>query len=350
MRLPIFFILFIVQLASAQYLFDGYIDNNRWQNDIYLSVIDDYRTVDLIDDEQIISRVTSDSSGYFVFKGDNFEDVNKIYKLHVDNCSSEDKLSSHFDGICSDSKNILFIAKAGDTISFPLTFDDQIFCEVISTNPKTSVFMKIDSLRDQMKFEYSEYRSMANRKLNNEKWFAKLHDYGKSLKEPLAELYIYSFLSDRTGPLHQFYLEDISENKYYDDLLERLNNQYPNSLYTKQFESELMADKMMYSTSSGTKSFNWFLLLMPLLLISIILNIFLLFRSRKEKEIARSSLRSNLTKQEDIILNLILEDCTNKEIADKLFVSISTVKTHVYNIFKKLNVQSRDEAKNLFIR
>ncbi|HEY5689467.1 MAG TPA: helix-turn-helix transcriptional regulator, partial [Yeosuana sp.] len=39
----------------------------------------------------------------------------------------------------------------------------------------------------------------------------------------------------------------------------------------------------------------------------------------------------NLTKQEQNILALILENKSNKEIAEILFVSVSTIKTHINN-------------------
>ena len=58
----------------------------------------------------------------------------------------------------------------------------------------------------------------------------------------------------------------------------------------------------------------------------------------------------NLTKQEQNSLGLILENKSNKEIPDTLFVSVSTIKTHINNIFKKLNVQSREEIKALKYR
>ena len=58
--------------------------------------------------------------------------------------------------------------------------------------------------------------------------------------------------------------------------------------------------------------------------------------------------KEQLTKQEQNVLDLLLGDNTNKDIAEALFVSVSTVKTHVNNVYKKLNVNSRDELKSLF--
>jgi len=55
------------------------------------------------------------------------------------------------------------------------------------------------------------------------------------------------------------------------------------------------------------------------------------------------NLKTGLTAREKEILNLILEGKSNKEIASALFISPSTVKTHIHNIFKKMSVSSRDE-------
>jgi LuxR family maltose regulon positive regulatory protein len=44
------------------------------------------------------------------------------------------------------------------------------------------------------------------------------------------------------------------------------------------------------------------------------------------------------------VLHLIAEGCTNQEIADRLVVALSTVKTHINNLYGKLGVQSRTQA------
>lgn len=52
----------------------------------------------------------------------------------------------------------------------------------------------------------------------------------------------------------------------------------------------------------------------------------------------------NLTSREIEVLELIAEGMINKEIAKKLYISEKTVKNHVSNIFKKLNVADRTQA------
>ena len=60
--------------------------------------------------------------------------------------------------------------------------------------------------------------------------------------------------------------------------------------------------------------------------------------------IDQETLKKDLTPREIEILKLISKGYSNKEIAQKLFLSEKTVKNHVYNIFKKLDVKDRTQA------
>ncbi|WP_218080680.1 response regulator [Anthocerotibacter panamensis] len=51
-----------------------------------------------------------------------------------------------------------------------------------------------------------------------------------------------------------------------------------------------------------------------------------------------------LTKREMEVLELIVQGCSNQEIAEKLYVTVGTVKTHVRNILSKLCVDDRAQA------
>ena len=61
----------------------------------------------------------------------------------------------------------------------------------------------------------------------------------------------------------------------------------------------------------------------------------------------------NLSKRELEVLQLMAEGLSNHEIAERLYVSLSTIKTHSRNLFDKLGVARRtqaiDRAKKLFI-
>ena len=51
-----------------------------------------------------------------------------------------------------------------------------------------------------------------------------------------------------------------------------------------------------------------------------------------------------LSKRELEVLSLMAQGLSNEEIASKIFVSISTVKTHNQNLFEKLDVKRRTQA------
>ena len=53
-----------------------------------------------------------------------------------------------------------------------------------------------------------------------------------------------------------------------------------------------------------------------------------------------------LTRREQELLDLLAQGYRYKEIADKLSLSIDTIRTHIRNIYRKLEVQSRAEALN----
>jgi DNA-binding NarL/FixJ family response regulator len=57
-----------------------------------------------------------------------------------------------------------------------------------------------------------------------------------------------------------------------------------------------------------------------------------------------------LSPREMEVMELISHSMTNEEIADKLFLSPKTVKTHIRNIFAKAEIRNRVEAALLYAR
>jgi DNA-binding CsgD family transcriptional regulator len=59
--------------------------------------------------------------------------------------------------------------------------------------------------------------------------------------------------------------------------------------------------------------------------------------------------KHKISKREQEIADLILEGKSNKEIQNALFISLHTVKNHIYNLYQKLGVKSRGQLVHLIL-
>lgn len=67
--------------------------------------------------------------------------------------------------------------------------------------------------------------------------------------------------------------------------------------------------------------------------------------NRTDFAINQDELRKlNLSKRELEVLQLMAEGLSNQEIAERLFVSLNTIKTHTAQIFEKMEVKRRTQA------
>lgn len=74
--------------------------------------------------------------------------------------------------------------------------------------------------------------------------------------------------------------------------------------------------------------------------ISPVISQYLIKREKKRKDlISQTPSINDLTKTERLILRLIAEEKTTKQIADELYISYKTVENHRNNISRKLNLQ-----------
>ena len=64
----------------------------------------------------------------------------------------------------------------------------------------------------------------------------------------------------------------------------------------------------------------------------------------EQEAVEREKQKLGLSSREMEVLQLMAEGLSNQEIADRLFVSLPTVKTHSSNLFEKLDVKRRTQA------
>lgn len=93
----------------------------------------------------------------------------------------------------------------------------------------------------------------------------------------------------------------------------------------------------------------WFKLLGLILVVALFyswhrwrMNAFRL-KLKTEEEMAVFFKKYNISNREKEVMNLILKGKSNKQIEDELYISSKTVTSHIYNIYKKLEVKNRVE-------
>lgn len=136
--------------------------------------------------------------------------------------------------------------------------------------------------------------------------------------------------------------KDISLNsEYYIRLLDELKSSEINNLEYFFLEKELITYNLINVKKKQTISIvvNFIFGIVILILIYTIYSI----KSKK-----RLTIIEELSNQEMKIKKHIIEGKSNKEIAEELFISLNTVKTHITNIYNKLNISTRKELISKF--
>jgi len=166
---------------------------------------------------------------------------------------------------------------------------------------------------------------------NEKKYLEEVHSFTKDSLQILAVKLI------SIKQLHKKKLldKDIAEHTdFYVALLNDLKESDINPteyLFLENKLSKILIAELetKYSHSS------WLNTLLAISLVSVFA--FMLYSKRKKNAPIA------LSKQETTVKNLIVSGKSNKEIAEELFISLSTVKTHITNIYHKLHISNRDE-------
>ncbi|MEZ4920123.1 MAG: LuxR C-terminal-related transcriptional regulator [Saprospiraceae bacterium] len=124
-------------------------------------------------------------------------------------------------------------------------------------------------------------------------------------------------------------------------VLQKLYNSHP--FYTNRLKKELAAVEVQLKGDQLTavkQKLQWMYGLS--IFLSLLAALFFVLWIRAKRN-STTEIASDLTTQEQKIEELIVKGLSNKEIGDELFISLSTVKTHINTLYKKRGVRSRQE-------
>lgn len=184
--------------------------------------------------------------------------------------------------------------------------------------------------------KFKAYRLKTAHIKNKKKYLNQIHIFTKDSLQILAV----KLVSIKELEAKKLLDLDIDQNKeFYVSLLAELKQSdiNPNEyLFLENKLSKLLINEVetKYAYSK------WLNIIFGIALVGLL--IFPLNTKRKKVTVA------SLSKQETTVKNLILKGKSNKEIAEELFISLSTVKTHITNIYHKLNISNRNDLISKF--
>ena len=273
---------------------------------------------DMSAENEVLAVVPLGPDGYFSFDDSLFTPREEIYNLEIGSLnpsSAEDpgmslNISRSF--ILSNRDSLFFYEGAEGLVNY-------------TTNSKAD--------REWQKLKAREQSIEAVEKNEVDQYTRETREYMRdSLQILLVKLLSIQNLDDR-----DLLDRDIKDNPdYYLDLLQKLRQSDldPSSYANYEIRIQAVNQDIIQRKYYVSSAFN----VVGLLLI-MLLGLWLI---RNKKRAPQAPL-APLSKQENNIKDLIIEGKTNKEIAEELFISISTVKTHITNIYSKLNVSNRKE-------
>ncbi|MET3026521.1 response regulator transcription factor [Flavobacterium sp. UW10123] len=329
---------FSIPICYGQYKISGYIDDEHKNKTVYLSLLK-YDEETMITENQILFSTQTDNTGYFEFKGQLLSEKDKLYRIHS-NINTIKGLQLVRDNEKKNYHNFIFSNR--DTIYFPKSGANW-FGQSQNSNVTDQEWRKLKSFEEQLEKNNAQIKNKEAQQQAINDFAEKVKFYSeKNLKHPLLKLLAFSDIKRNDFNLKN----DFEKNEpFYDAISNSLKNYYGETSYYIQYQDEIskISNVILQQKYTFQKKLNY-----ALALLVFILGLISVFQFRKlkalkpQKTIAEIS-NLTLTNQEEKITKLILEDKSNKEIADALFISLSTVKTHIRNLYAKLDVANRHE-------
>lgn len=321
----------------SQYSISGYINSKEKNKTVYLSLLR-YNEENLISTEQVIFSTQTDSTGFFKMKGKLLSDKNKLYRIHSNLEENHTGFQLFNDGKNNNFHNFIFSNL--DSIFFP--DKNQVWFSHSQNSNKTDrewrkfVEYELELLKGYLGTINNEAKQQVKKSFSNE-----LKLYCKdSLKDPLVKLLAFSHIKANIPNLEEDYKKNTN---FYSKIQSELKQQYSETSYYLQFQEEI--SKLSISSINKSYQFHKKLnyLLGILLLFAIATIFFLIQKIKKKTKQGIINEVSTLTNQEEKIAKLIYSGMSNKEIASTLFISSSTVKTHIRNLYSKLEISNRQQ-------
>ena len=318
--LLIVFLIFI-GTSEAQKI-DGNLQlDSTWKPVVYLSYIESMDDMFMMSADMIIAESKLDEKGNFVFNTEFFNEEDGLYRIHISKKSDSPTSiiigganENHFFLIANRDSRVR-VSNESDSITF-----QNIKFEGYDPNSALTEIETISSYKDSTDYGLTTVkRDFLLSAIED-----KLRFVADTSKHPLVSLYaLYESDFESDFPINKGFYKNYAakwedeDSKYFTD-------------FRKQINLEDSQPTSYYFIIIGVVCF--------------LGGFFVHFLLKKRRAKVSSNPLETLSIQERKIFALIQQGKSNKEISEECNIGLSTTKTHVSNIYAKLNIKSRKEA------
>lgn len=330
-----FVFLFIPFILKGQYLIEGKIEQPDTNLVAYLSILDRWDEFTTVASEMILLGSKINAEGKFQFSGNELSEDIGFYKIHFANPS---QTPVYITGSPEKKNYFIFLLSNKDSIQVRIK---RSFYNIGELKYQSSISENIELLEvisrlDEFQIAEDESTNSSHLQLIKNKQQEYTLQQISSSDNSAANLYAL-YCSHLTIDQHGFAFQQVADQIKNSQLRKEYFNtleEFIGSKFYRKLQSENSTLRSLLFLSTG---------------ICFVLFSFLGYQyfKLKLKKVPPHSVIQLLTAKEQEVMKLIRSGLTNKEIAAQLFISESTVKTHINNIYRKTKVKSRAEIKKL---
>jgi DNA-binding CsgD family transcriptional regulator len=291
--------------------------DQSWNPVVYLSYISSFDELHALSSEMIITGADIDSTGAFIFNIDFLPKEDRLYRLHI--TKKEAPISSLIIG-GKDQNHLFIIANSSSNITVKGSSKAIFNKALIKGNNDNNSLFKIDqiaSFLDSIPFEATALQ----RNLETRAVYDQLRMIADTSSHSLVSLYaLYKT---------RFKVDFDKDTNYYDRYREKWKD--CNNSYFKAFRRD-------FPVKQERNVYVYFITGF----ISLCAGYMIKHSIKRRKGRIKKQLKL-LSVQERKVFALLQKGKSNKEISQELNIGVNTVKSHVSNVYSKLEINSRKD-------
>jgi DNA-binding CsgD family transcriptional regulator len=317
---------------------------------VYLAVINEAGGIYNASNADLIASAPVDSAGNFTITGNDLPDEYRFYRLYL---TDDEHVKTAIVG--GSGRNYILLALNNQT-ELNVTSPDlcmPYFLYYIAGSPQSAAMAIVQRTLLATDSALRSTNAGTKAQFLSTHQYASLKQFADTTHQLMAMLWAVSEMHPDSNYIH--------DQRFFDDIAARFRKSQLSPSYAAQLDEQLRVLRLKNGQVETPWQATALMIMCSLLAASMVLNIYLAKRLKKqasgsdiaqpvpvlaqpENEESKKDLIASLTIKEREILKMVNDGLSNKEIAEQLFVEVSTVKSHISNIYQKMAIKSRKEV------